>query len=156
QSRMQVKSSGCATKSFAGTARARTPTSAHASRKRRMLVSLALSGPASKVAASNGRKPCLNGSPSASLVDDLLAPLAAERPSLPAEELQVGERLHRCGHHLEAVVGGDRESGERDLVGRHRLASDQLEHGELPHPMEVDQLAGAPAVIFIDGTVGGT
>ena len=65
------------------------------------------------------------------------------------------ERLDRRHEDLEAVVGRDREGVERHLVGRERPAPDQLQHRELPHAMEVDQLPRPAAVILVDRAVRG-
>src|SRR5262245_58294683 len=88
-----------------------------------------------------------------SLVADDAALLRPERAALAPEELQVGERLVGGRHHLEAVVGADGEGAERHLVGRERPAADQVEHGELPHAMEVDQLPRAAAMVLVDAAV---
>src|SRR5206468_29677 len=90
---------------------------------------------------------------SPALVDDHPVALGAQRAALAPQELEMRQRLVGRRHHLEAIVGRDREGVERDLVGGHRTAADQLEHGELPHAVEVDQLAGAAAVVLVHRAV---
>src|SRR5262249_38373121 len=92
---------------------------------------------------------------SAALVADDAVALVAERAALAPEELEVRERLVRGGHHLEAVVRCDRERVERHLVRGERPAPDQVEHGELPHAVEVDQLPRATPVVLVDRAVRG-
>ncbi|TMA69761.1 MAG: MBL fold metallo-hydrolase, partial [Deltaproteobacteria bacterium] len=90
------------------------------------------------------------------IADDAVL-LVPERASLAAEELQVGERLHRRHEDLEAIVGRDREGVERHLVGGERPAPDQLQHRELAHaevythPLEA-QAAAAIAQIPAENT----
>src|SRR3989475_10068007 len=90
---------------------------------------------------------------SPALVDDHPVALGAQRAALAPQELEMRQRLVRRGHHLEAIVGRDREGVQRDLVSGHRSAADQLEHGELAHAVEVDQLAGAAAVVLVHRAV---
>src|SRR5439155_3830758 len=45
------------------------------------------------------------------------------------------------------------EDVERHLVGGARPLADHLEHGELPHAVEVDQLARAATMVLVDGAV---
>src|SRR5262249_44637845 len=81
--------------------------------------------------------------------------LAAQRPALQAQQLEMRERLGRRGHHLEAAVGADGERLQRHLVRGTRPLADDLQHGELAHAVEVDELARAPTVVLEDAAVRG-
>src|SRR5581483_5453591 len=98
---------------------------------------------------------CGGGPASAAGPDDDAVPLVAERAPFPAEQLEMRERLDGRGQHLEAVLRVDREGVERHLVGRARPAPDRVQHAELPHAVEVDELARAAAMVLVDGPVRG-